>query len=123
MEDKKGCIYCNANSFNDAWSSQPEVDPKRNTSNLNGNLTIDDPKKHEGFTVKIKDYKHLICSDNENLGYIQHIQENPGVLEIRSEVIGKKLFPAFPNCPLIIEIAINYCPICGRKLGITSTDI
>lgn len=120
--NKQGCIYCNANNFNDAWSSQPEIDPKRTSSNLNGTLPINNSKRHEGFNVKIKDYGHLINLKEKNLGYIEHVKENPGSLEIRSESIGEKLFPAFSSCPLIIEIVINYCPICGRKLGITPKD-
>lgn len=123
VNNKQGCIYCIATDFNDAWLSQPEIDPKRNSSNLNGTLPIDDPKRHEGVSVKIKDYGHLINVTEEDPGFIEHVNEHPGSLEIRSDVIGKKLFPEFNNCPLIIEIEINYCPICGRKLGIIPREI
>lgn len=100
-----------------------ELSSSRVNSNLNGTRPIDDNKRHEGFSVNFKDYNgHLIDVDEDDFGYIEHARENSGSLEIRSEDIGKKLFPAFQDHPLIVEISIEYCPICGRELGITPTD-
>ena len=118
MKNKQECIYCTRKG-GFAWLSQPELNSSRISSNLNGTLPIDDIQRHKGLSVKIKDYGQLIDTTEKDIGYIQHIQENPGSLEIRSEAIGEKVFPQFQNHPLIIEITINYCPICGRKLGIT----
>lgn len=123
MKNKHKCIYCSAIKEDIAWLSQPELSSSCINSNLNGTLPIGDNKRHEGISAKIKDYGHLIGTDENDSGYMKYIQENPGSLEIRSEYIGDKLFPTFQKCPLIIEISIHYCPICGRKLGINSKDI
>ncbi len=123
MKNKHKCIYCSTKKDDIAWLSQPELSSNCINSNLNGTLPIDDNKRHEGISVKIKDYGHLIDINENDSGYIKNVQKNPGSLEIRSKYIGNKLFPTFQNCPLIIEISINYCPICGRKLGVTSRDI
>lgn len=117
------CIYCTTQNGDNAWLSHLALNSSRISSNLNGTLPINDTKRQEGFSVKVKDYGQLIDVDEKDIGYIQYIQENPGCLEIRSENAGKKLFPTFHNCPLIIEVSINYCPVCGRKLGITPMDI
>lgn len=117
------CIYCTTQNGDIAWLSHPELNLSQISSNLNGTLPLDDTKRHEGFSAKIKNYGQLIDTGEKDIGYIQHVQKNPGCLEIRSENAGKMLFPTFQNCPLIIEVSINYCPICGRKLGITPMDI
>lgn len=122
MKTKQKCAFCISQKGDTAWLSHPVLNSNRINSNMNGTFPIDDKRRHEGFSVKIKDYGQLIDENEKDLGYIKHVQENPGSLEICSEQVGKKLFPTFQNHPLIIEISINYCPICGRKLGITSTD-
>lgn len=118
MENNKGCKYCMVYGKNDAWMSQPILETNKIESNIYGNLSSDDVNRHKGITVKIKDYGHCINLEKDNPKYIQHILNNPAALEIRSEYIGKKLFPVFDDYPMIIEIGINYCPNCGRKLGI-----
>lgn len=122
MNTNQKCAFCSAQKEDIAWMSCPTLDSKYINSNINGTLPISDERRHEGFLVKIKDYGHLIDESEKDIGYVEYIQKNPGSLEIRSEQAGKKLFPLFQNNPLIIEISINYCPICGRKLGITSMD-
>lgn len=122
MKTKQKCAFCFAPKEDTAWLSHPTLSLNRINSNINGTLPINDNRRHEGFSVKIKDYGQLIDADEKDFGYIKHVQENPGSLEIRSEDVGKILFPTFLNHPLIVEISINYCPICGRKLGITPMD-
>ncbi len=119
---KNGCKYCIAKCFNDAWAVQPVLNSQRSSSNLNSTLPIDDLKRHDGFTVKIKDHGFGLNVNEETPEYIEYVNKYPATLEICSEEIGKKLFPSFSNCPLIIEIIINYCPICGRKLGVIPMD-
>ena len=125
MSNQKGCKYCIPNGSNDAWLSQPQIDSNRLNSNMNGTLPPDDPKRHIGFSAKIEDYGYNLDKNKEDPKYLEHVQKNPGAIVINSDVLGKKIFPSYPqqnNNPVIMEIGINYCPFCGRKLGIRSTD-
>lgn len=126
MKNNNGCKYCG--SYDAAGAEESKLEQERIVSNINGTIPRNSPyfyKAHEGFFAKIIDNGSDLdmIDSTEYKKYIEWAKENPGLMWIQSEAAGKKLF--FPNtdCPLIIEIKINYCPICGRKLGVKPTDI
>ena len=109
---KETCKYCcRTGTSGDAWKSQPIL--KSQSVHFN---------YHEEFTAKIKDYGQLI-GDGDDLGFINYVKKHPASLEIQSVIAGKKLFYPLSDIPLTIDIEIEYCPKCGRKLGITPTNV
>lgn len=119
MKKKYGCIYCHNKEFNKAWTTQPTIKSELISSNLYGS-NLSNSLLHKGISVKIKDFTSLISSSESDINYIKHIEENPGIIEIHSNIIGEKIFSPFNSNsePLIIEMKINYCPYCGRKFNI-----
>ena len=120
--NNKGCKYCiPTRKANDAQKSQPIVDRMLISSNINGTFPRDDMKRHEGLSVKIKDFGGML-SDNVDPGYLSHIKRYPAAIEIQSVMLGEKVFHPFEDkksFPVIIEIEILYCPFCGRRLGVS----
>lgn len=119
--ERIGCEYCiPTRKANDAWAKQPIVDKMLISSNINGTFPVDNTKRHEGVSVKVKDYGGGL-SDNDDPGYLNHVKLHPAAIEIQSHTLGEKAWPSVLGeyvSPVIIEIEIRYCPFCGRRLGV-----
>lgn len=122
MNNKKICPYCNYIAVDGEWTAQKKIECERIASNLYGVIPMDNPERHKGFIAFIRNFGRTINHVNEDLGYVKYVKKHPGRIEICSSDIGNKIFPV-NDMPLIIEVEINYCPFCGQKLGIMSTDI
>lgn len=109
MENNKSCKYCINTTSNDAWKSHTTLDKEMVTSNVS--VAFSD------ISVMVKDYGSTV-SDNDTEGYKNYIKEHPASLEIKSNRAGKMIYQ--DNIPMIIDIEISYCPICGRRLGVNS---
>lgn len=107
----ENCKYCSK------WNGQ-RLELKKIRSNLNGVASGDESIMHEGFAVQIKDHAFTLVKQEDDPGYKEYVKQNPGHIEICSEQLGRVLSPNLPNINFVLEITINYCPYCGRELGV-----
>lgn len=116
-----GCEYCIAKESNNAWKNQPIISKNLISSNINGTFSVDRAERHEGIIARIKDYGDYLPA-NVDQGYLNHVKHHPAALEIQSDKLGEKVFHSISVndiFPVIIEIEIQYCPFCGRRLGVS----
>ena len=101
------CPYC--------CSKYNNIDNAFVESNANGILLSE--FIHQGLDVQLRVNAHDIIPGDDKR-YLHYIKKHPGAIVIKSD----QMVTSYSHTPIYMELAVRYCPFCGRELSFMSKD-